>query len=107
LLATASNQLWSWDITKLLRPVKWTYFYLCVILDVFNRYVTGWMVAHRETTQILAGTLGGLDQRAHRNWAKDRGERSVSSHAGCLKPIFYTDRLQVTVAWGVASLAWA
>jgi putative transposase len=35
LLATASNQLWSWDITKLLGPVKWTYFYLYVILDVF------------------------------------------------------------------------
>ena len=37
--------LWSWDITKLLGPAKWTYFYLYVILDVFSRYVTGWMVA--------------------------------------------------------------
>src|SRR5258708_23689202 len=45
LMATASNQLWSWDITKLLGPAKWTYFYLYVILDVFSRYVTGWMVA--------------------------------------------------------------
>ena len=41
LLATAPNQLWSWDITKLLGPVKWTYFYLYVILDVFSRYVAG------------------------------------------------------------------
>ena len=49
LLATAPNQLWSWDITKLLGPAKWTYFYLYVILDVFSRYVVGWMVAHRET----------------------------------------------------------
>src|SRR5208337_1401575 len=47
LLATAPNQLWSWDITKLLGPVKWTYFYLYVILDVFSRYVTGWMLAKR------------------------------------------------------------
>ena len=39
LLATAPNQLWSWDITKLLGPVKWTYFYLYVILDIFSRYV--------------------------------------------------------------------
>src|SRR5450756_3204155 len=39
LLATAPNQLWSWDITKLLGPAKWTYFYLYVILDVFSRYV--------------------------------------------------------------------
>ena len=41
LLATAPNQLWSWDITKLLGPAKWTYFYLYVILDVFSRYVVG------------------------------------------------------------------
>ena len=46
LLATAPNQLWSWDITKLRGPAKWTYFYLYVILDVFSRYVVGWMVAH-------------------------------------------------------------
>jgi transposase InsO family protein len=39
LLATAPNQLWSWDITKLLGPAKWTYFYLYVILDVFSRYI--------------------------------------------------------------------
>ena len=48
LLATAPNQLWSWDITKLKGPAKWTYFYLYVIIDVFSRYVVGWMVAHRE-----------------------------------------------------------
>jgi putative transposase len=52
LLATAANQLWSWDITKLLGPVKWTYFYLYVILDVFSRYVVGWMVAHRESAEM-------------------------------------------------------
>ena len=52
LLATAPNQLWSWDITKLLGPAKWTYFYLYVILDVFSRYVTGWMVAHREAAEL-------------------------------------------------------
>jgi transposase InsO family protein len=52
LLATAPNQLWSWDITKLLGPVKWTYFYLLVILDVFSRYVTGWMVAMRESAEL-------------------------------------------------------
>ena len=52
LLATGPNQLWSWDITKLLGPAKWTYFYLYVILDVFSRYVVGWMVAHRERAQL-------------------------------------------------------
>jgi putative transposase len=52
LLATGPNQLWSWDITKLLGPVKWTYFYLYVILDVFSRYVVGWMVAHCESASL-------------------------------------------------------
>jgi putative transposase len=52
LLATAPNQLWSWDITKLLGPAKWTYYYLYVILDVFSRYVVGWMVAHRESAEL-------------------------------------------------------
>ena len=52
LLATAPNQLWSWDITKLLGPARWTYFYLYVILDIFSRYVTGWMVAMRESAEL-------------------------------------------------------
>ena len=52
LLATAPNQVWSWDITKLLGPVKWTYFYLYVILDIFSRYVVGWMVASREANAL-------------------------------------------------------
>lgn len=56
LLATAPNQLWSWDITKLLGPAKWTYFYLYVILDVFSRYVVGWLIAEREAAS-LAETL--------------------------------------------------
>ena len=56
LLATAPNQVWSWDITKLLGPVKWTYFYLYVVLDIFSRYVVGWMIASRESA-VLAQKL--------------------------------------------------
>ena len=52
LLATGPNQVWSWDITKLLGPTKWTYFYLYVILDIFSRYVVGWMVAQRESAEL-------------------------------------------------------
>jgi putative transposase len=52
LLATGPNQLWSWDITKLRGPVKWSFYYLYVILDVFSRYVTGWMIAYRETAAL-------------------------------------------------------
>ena len=52
LLATGPNQVWSWDITKLLGPVKWTYFYLYVILDIFSRYVVGWLVAEEESAAL-------------------------------------------------------
>jgi putative transposase len=70
LLATQPNELWSWDITRLLGPATWTYYYLDVSLDIFSRYVVGWTVAHAEqaalaerllaettaTQQILPGT---------------------------------------------------
>jgi putative transposase len=56
LLATAPNQVWSWDITKLLGPVTWSYYYLYVILDIFSRYVVGWMVAPAESA-VLAQRL--------------------------------------------------
>lgn len=52
LLATRQNQVWSWDITKLKGPVKWTYFHLYVIIDIFSRYVVGWMVANTEQTAL-------------------------------------------------------
>jgi putative transposase len=52
LLATGPNQVWSWDITKLLGPVKWTYYSLYVILDIFSRYAVGWMVAERESATL-------------------------------------------------------
>ena len=52
LLATAPNQVWSWDITKLKGPAKWTCFHLYVILDIFSRYVVGWMIALRESAEL-------------------------------------------------------
>ena len=52
LLARRPNELWSWGITKLLGPVKWSYFHLYVILDVFSRYVVGWMVAPNESAAL-------------------------------------------------------
>ena len=55
LLAAGPNQVWSWDITKLKGPQKWSYFYLYVVLDIFSRYVVAWMVAGRQT--------GGLAKR--------------------------------------------
>jgi putative transposase len=52
LVATHPNAVWSWDITKLLGPEKWTYFHLYVIIDIFSRYVPGWLLAKRETAEL-------------------------------------------------------
>jgi len=61
LLASRPNEVWSWDITKLLGPATWTYFYLFVILDIYSRYVVGWTVQHQETAplaeRLIAETL--------------------------------------------------
>jgi putative transposase len=80
LLATQPNELWRWDLTRLLGPATWTYYYRDVILDVFSRYVVGWMVAHADQAalaerlpaatcakqQILPGTLTVQADRAAR-----------------------------------------
>ena len=89
LLATKPNQLWSWDITKLLAPAKWSYFYLYVVLDVFSRYVVGWLVADAESA-TLADQL--LTDAYERNGIKpgqltvhaDRGTSMKSKHVAML-----------------------
>ena len=58
LMATGPNQVWSWDITKLKGPVKWSYFHLYVILDIFSRCVVGWMIAHRESAKLAKTLIG-------------------------------------------------
>ena len=57
LLATRPNELWSWDITKLKGPAKWTYYYLYKIIDVFSRFVVGWMVAYKESATLAEGLI--------------------------------------------------
>ena len=52
LLATRPNELWSWDITKLKGPSRWMYYFLYVLMDVFSRYVVGWMLAHEESGKL-------------------------------------------------------
>lgn len=52
LLATGPNQVWSWDLTKLRAAEKWVYYYLYVLLDIYSRYVVGWMLAHRESGEL-------------------------------------------------------
>jgi len=63
LLAERPNELWSWDISKLLGPEKWNYFYLYVILDVFSRYVVGWTVQHRESAAVAEQMIAQAAQQ--------------------------------------------
>jgi len=65
LLATGPNQVWSWDITKLRGPVKWTYYYLYVLLDIFSRYVVGWLLARQESAALAKVLIGESCARQH------------------------------------------
>ena len=65
LLATGPNQVHSWDITKLHGPAKWTYYYLYVILDIYSRYVVGWMLATRESATLAEKLIGDTCAKQH------------------------------------------
>jgi putative transposase len=65
LLAERPNEVHSWDITKLLGPAKWTYFYLYVILDVYSRYAVGWTVQHRESSLVAKDLIAQVCEQQH------------------------------------------
>lgn len=75
LLAAGPNQVWSWDITKLKGPAKWTYFYLYVIIDIFSRYVVGWMVAPRESASLAKQLIDATCEK------QDIGEGQLIIHS--------------------------
>jgi|JI9StandDraft_1071089.scaffolds.fasta_scaffold69762_1 putative transposase len=78
LLATKPNQLWSWDITKLKGPTPWRYFHLYVIIDVFSRYVVGWMVAPRESATLAEKLIAATCARQ----GIQRGQLTVHADRG-------------------------
>jgi putative transposase len=78
LLAERPNELWSWDVSKLLGPAKWTYYYAYVILDVFSRYVVGWTVQHRENAKLAEALIA---QAAEQQQIK-RGQLTVHADRG-------------------------
>jgi len=65
LLAERPNEVFSWDITKLKGPAKWTYFYLYVILDVYSRYAVGWTVQHRENSLVAKNLIAQVCEQQH------------------------------------------
>ncbi len=78
LLAERPNQVYSWDITKLKGPAKWTYYYLYVILDVFSRYAVGWTVQHRESSEVAKELIA----QACEQQQITRGELTVHADRG-------------------------
>jgi putative transposase len=89
LMATAPNQVWSWDITKLLGPQKWTYFYLYVVIDIFSRYVVGWLIADAESAALARRLIGESCERqkiqpGQLNVHADRGTSMTSKSLALL-----------------------
>ena len=78
LLATRPNAVWSWDITKLLGPAKWTWFYLYVIIDIYSRYVPGWMLARAERAHLAERLLADTIAKQQ----VDRGQLTVHADRG-------------------------
>jgi putative transposase len=88
LLAEHPNELWSWDISKLKGPAKWTCFHLYVILDVFSRYVVGWSVQHRESAQLAKALIGQAveQQRIERDRLTIHADRGIAMRS---KPVAF------------------
>ena len=78
LLATQPNDVWSWDLTKLRGPRKWVHFHLYVILDIFSRYVVGWMVAERESATLAKKLIAS----SCRKQGIERGQLTVHADRG-------------------------
>ncbi len=78
LVAWHPNMAWSWDITKLLGPSKWVYYYLYVILDIFSRYVVGWMVAAEESARLAERLLADTIVKQ----GVDRGQLTIHADRG-------------------------
>jgi putative transposase len=78
LLATGPRQLWTWDISKLRGPAKWTYYHLYVIIDVYSRYVVGWMVAERESAALAERLI----EETCRRQGVGRGQLTIHADRG-------------------------
>jgi putative transposase len=78
LVATQPNQVWSWDITKLRGPAKWSYYYLYVIIDIYSRYVTGWLIADAESKTLAEKLLADTIVKQ----GVDRGQLTIHADNG-------------------------
>jgi putative transposase len=97
LVATAPNQVWSWDITRLRGSLKWQYFYLYVLIDIFSRYVVGWLVAQAEN----AGLAGALIEESCAKHGVARDTLTLHSDRG--SPMRAKGTAELLVDLGVAA----
>ena len=97
LIASAPNQVWSWDITRLRSTMKWRFFYLYVLLDIFSRYVVGWLVAGAEN----AGLAAALIEETCEKHSIDRGQLTLHSDRG--SPMRAKTTAELMVDLGVAA----
>ena len=96
LLATGPNQVWSWDITRLRGPVKWSYFYLYVVLDIFSRYIVGWLIAQRESEELAR-------QLIHESCRQQQiGREQLTLHADRGSPMIAKSMEQLLIDLSVA-----
>jgi len=97
LLAQRPNELWSWDVSKLKGPAKWTWFYLYVILDVFSRYIVGWTVQYRESGQLARALIEQATEQQQitpeiLTLHADRADRCAPSRSRSCLPIWASPR---------------
>ncbi len=97
LVATAPNQVWSWDITRLHSTMKWQFFYLYVLLDIFSRYVVGWLVAGAEN----AGLAQALIEQTCEKYGIEPGQLTLHSDRG--SPMRAKTTAELFVDLGVAA----
>lgn len=95
LLATAPNQVWSWDITSLKGPVKGSSFYLYVVLDIYSRYIVGWLIAQRESEELARDLIG---ESCHRH---EISEEQLTLHADRGAPMIAKNMTQLLEDLGV------
>lgn len=96
LVATAPNQVWSWDTTKLPGPVKGTYYTLYVILDIFSRYIVGWEVTARESAAVAQNLIAACCEKQR------IAPGQLTIHADRGSPMIAKSTAQLYVDLGIA-----
>ena len=97
LVARSPNQVWTWDITKLRGPQKWVLYYLYVLLDIFSRYVVGWMVAERECAALAEKLIGETCEK------QGVGRKQLTIHADRGGPMTASPVVDLYARLGITS----